>query len=108
MVLSLMLITVSCTKSTEQRSQEPVTLDIEFGVAEQENVSHYVIETSVNGVTYSDAGVVFATTNMEEVYQTTIDATNLFSQSKTVFTRIKSVDIDGKIDYSEIRRTTKQ
>ncbi|HEY6063151.1 MAG TPA: T9SS type A sorting domain-containing protein, partial [Chitinophagaceae bacterium] len=74
------------------------------------NFSHFVIERSTEGTNYTDAGVVFA-------YGNAVDNTNYsFSdnlnniQSGIVYYRLRSVDIDGKSQYSEIRiiRISKQ
>lgn len=84
--------------------------DLKWVTASEINVSHYVIEKSIDGTNFSDAGLMFA-------YGSTTDQTNYsFSDNLTtttatvVYYRLRAVDIDGEMQYSETRiiRLSKQ
>jgi len=67
------------------------------------NTSHFVIEKSFDGRDFSDAGVVFTFGNtMEEMNYNFIDNIN-GSQAGVIYYRLRSVDADGKFDYSATR-----
>jgi hypothetical protein len=84
--------------------------DLRWVTASEINVSHFVVEKSTDGTNYNDAGIVFANGN------TTDKATYNFAdnlaaiQSGIVYYRLRSVDADGKAQYSETRiiRLSKQ
>jgi hypothetical protein len=77
--------------------------DLKWNTATEINTSHFVIEKSINGTQYSDAGLVFATGGMDA------KASYLFSdnvntaQEGVIYYRLRSVDVDGKSQYSDIR-----
>ncbi len=76
----------------------------------ENNVSHFIIERSTDGVNYSDAGMVFAfgntTTKSNYAFPDNISSI----QSSVVYYRLRSVDVDGKTQFSEVRiiRISKQ
>ena len=78
-------------------------VDVKWATDTETNLSHFVIEKSVDGKNFSDAGVVFA-------YGSTTGKTNYsFSdkikadQAGAFYYVLRSVDNDGKSQYSEIR-----
>ena len=78
-------------------------VDLKWTTSYEKNVSHFVIEKSLDGRNYSDAGMVFAfgntTSDMNYMY-----ADNLGNSTATVvYYRLRSVDIDGKSEYSDVR-----
>ena len=84
-------------------------VDLRWVTSYEKNVSHFVVEKSTDGKTYNDAGVVFAYGNSSEVMNYTF--TDLVSTLENViYYRLRSVDADGKFDYSATRiiRTAKQ
>ncbi len=84
--------------------------DLKWTTASEINVSHFVIERSTDGVNFNDAAVVFANGNTTDNtnYSFSDDLNNI--QSGIVYYRLRSVDIDGKSQYSETRiiRISKQ
>jgi hypothetical protein len=84
--------------------------DLRWTTASEINVSHFVVERSTDGSDYSDAAVVFAYGNATDMttYNYSDNLNNV--QSGIVYYRIRSVDVDGKIMYSETRiiRISKQ
>ncbi len=84
--------------------------DLKWTTASEINVSHFVIERSTDGINYSDAGVVFAYGNATDNtnYSFSDNLNNI--QSGIVYYRLRSIDIDGKSQYSETRiiRISKQ
>lgn len=85
-------------------------VDIRWTTVSEINVSHFAIEKSLDGIKFSDAGIMFAygsaTDRTNYSYSDDLSNTN----AQVVYYRIRSVDIDGKTQYSEIRsiRISKQ
>lgn len=78
-------------------------VDLRWTTSYEKNVSHFVIEKSLDGRNYSDAGMVFAygnsTSDMNYMY-----ADNLGNSNVTVvYYRLRAVDVDGKSEYSDVR-----
>lgn len=69
-------------------------VNVEWKIAEQDNVDHYVIERSADGRNFTDAGIVDA--EQKSVYQWT----DLQPLAGNNFYRIRAVDTDDKKLYS--------
>jgi hypothetical protein len=84
-------------------------VDLKWTTATEENVSHFVVERSTDGINFSDAGLVFAVGNSTQKinYSLTDDISNV--NATVIYYRLCSVDNDGKFTYSEVRiiRTSK-
>lgn len=67
------------------------------------NFSHFIVEKSIDARYYSDAVVIVApeSTSAENSYGYNDNLHN--SINKTVYYRLKMVDVNGKISYSETR-----
>jgi hypothetical protein len=63
-------------------------------ITEEEQVSHYIIQESGNGIEWNNTGVVFAASG---TYSFT-------DNTGSSYYRIVSVDIDGKVQYSGVMR----
>jgi hypothetical protein len=85
-------------------------VDLKWSTASEMNVSHFGIERSTDGSNFSDAGTVFAygNTTVESDYMFADNISNV--QSSVIYYRLRSEDVDGKTQYSEIRiiRNNKQ
>ncbi len=84
-------------------------VDLRWITSYEKNVSHFVVEKSTDGKNYADAGVVFAYGNSSDIMDYTFtDIIN--TQQNIIYYRLRSVDADGKFDYSATRiiRTAKQ
>lgn len=85
-------------------------VDLKWVTSSEINVSHFVVERSYDGVMYGEAATVFAygNTATRMNYAATDNIAN--TNSPVVYYRLRSVDIDGKTSYSEVRiiRTAKQ
>jgi hypothetical protein len=78
-------------------------VELKWTTATEINVSHFVIEKSLDGKSFSDAGVVFAAGNSSsDINYSFNDKVNV-SQSNMFYYRLRSVDIDGRKQYSSIR-----
>lgn len=78
-------------------------VDLKWTTASEINVSHFVVERSVDGVNYSEAGVVFAYGNATDKTNYTFSDNVSNIQLGVVYYRLRSVDLDGKGMYSETR-----
>ncbi|MBL7742849.1 MAG: T9SS type A sorting domain-containing protein [Chitinophagaceae bacterium] len=78
-------------------------VDLKWRTASENNVSHFTIEKSYDGKSFSDAGLVFAYGNSttEKSYSFSDNISN--TQQFIIYYRLRSTDIDGKTQYSEIR-----
>jgi hypothetical protein len=77
--------------------------DLKWITATEINTSHFVIEKSMNGTEFSDAGLVFATGGMDTRATYTYSDNVNTAQEGVIYYRLRSVDIDGKNQYSDIR-----
>lgn len=78
-------------------------VDLKWTTVSEKNVSHFEVERSVDGANYSQAGLVFAygNTNENKTYAFPDNITNV--RSNIIYYRLRSVDNDGKSEYSQVR-----
>lgn len=84
-------------------------VDLRWVTSSEKNVSHFAVEKSTDGKNFADAGLVFAFGNTNDIMNYTFtDMIN--TQDKVIYYRLRTVDADGKFDYSATRiiRTGKQ
>jgi len=101
----------SCKADHDQFTQQGTYLNYQFSVGDQVNVNRYEIEVSLTGNSndlsgWTTAGTLLATQEgLAHTYTLQVDATRWFQQSKNgiIYSRIKSVDNDGKFMYSKIQ-----
>ncbi|NOT51956.1 MAG: T9SS type A sorting domain-containing protein [Chitinophagaceae bacterium] len=85
-------------------------VDLRWSTASEINTSHFVVERSTDGNNYGEAGVVFAygnaTDNTNYIFPDNLSGVT----APIVYYRLRSVDVDGKGQYSETRmvRLSKQ
>jgi hypothetical protein len=84
-------------------------VDLRWVTSYEKNVSHFVVEKSTDGKNYADAGVVFAYGNTSDIMNYTFTDI-ITTQEKVIYYRLRTIDADGKFDYSATRiiRTAKQ
>ena len=84
-------------------------VDLKWSTELESNLSHFIVERSIDGKNYSDAALVFAygTTTTRSDYVFTDNISKI--QVGEVYYRISSIGSDGKSQYSDIRivRTSK-
>lgn len=78
-------------------------VDLKWTTASEVNVSHFVIEKSTDGTNYTDAGMVFSYGSAFETAKYTLSDNIANTQSKVIYYRLRSVDIDGKSQLSATR-----
>lgn len=78
-------------------------VQLKWATATEVNVSHFVVEKSINGVDFNDAGLVFAYGNGTDKADYNLDDNVSDIQSGVVYYRLRSVDNDGKTQLSETR-----
>jgi hypothetical protein len=74
---------------------------LQWHVAQQQGIKHYVIEKSFDGISFQDAGIKGATGLGLAKYDFT-DLLPFTSSFSTVYYRLKIVGINGEISYSGI------
>jgi hypothetical protein len=77
--------------------------DLRWVTSSEMNVSHFVVEKSTDGANYSEAGIVFAYGNSTTTRTYTFTDELANNQAAIIYYRLRSVDIDGKSQYSETR-----
>ncbi len=78
-------------------------VDLSWTTEYEKNVSHFIVERSTDGVNYSDAGMVFAYGNTTDSKNYTMHDNISNLQATVIYYRLRSVDIDGKNELSNIR-----
>ena len=75
----------------------------ELVTTSENNLSHFVVERSTDGINFSDAGVVFADGNTTEKTKYSFPDDIHNSKGALLYYRLRSVDKDGNGKYSETR-----
>lgn len=78
-------------------------VDLKWATSSEKNVSHFIIEKSVDGKNYSQAGIVFAYGNTSETMNYPFFEKNInTSQAGMIYYRLSAVTNDGKIEFSQV------
>lgn len=76
---------------------------INWSTAQEKNFSHFVIEQSTDGVNFIQLAVVFGAGESDTKKEYSYTDKNLTGRKGLVYYRLKSVDKDGKFEYSSVR-----
>jgi Secretion system C-terminal sorting domain len=100
-VYSVLPVTLESFTATLENSNNQVNVD--WTVGEQTNVSHYVVERSIDGANFTDAGIVFSNENSSQTsaYSFPDDINGI--QQSLIYYRLCTVGVDGSVKYSDIR-----
>jgi hypothetical protein len=77
-------------------------IKVDFKTENEVNVDRFEIEVSNDGISYKKEGTLLAQNAGH--YKFVFDASNM--SAKNLFVRIKSVDIDGKYQYSTVSKVS--
>ncbi|RYY62522.1 MAG: T9SS type A sorting domain-containing protein [Chitinophagaceae bacterium] len=79
-------------------------VDLKWTSSWERNVSYFIVERSQDGKEYKDAGLVFANGSINAAmdYRFT-DAAATSGKSNTLYYRLRAVDGDQKVQYSNVR-----
>jgi hypothetical protein len=85
-------------------------VDLKWVTASEINASHFIVEKSTDGVNYNEAGLVFANGSSTDKTNYSLSDNVNTGQAGVFYYRLRSIDIDGKSEISEIRiiRISKQ
>ena len=89
--------------TAEVNNNNTKKVDLKWSTETENNLSHFIVERSTDGVNFSNAALVFAYGN------TTAKADYVFAdniskvQSAVVYYRVSSIGADGANQYSDIR-----
>jgi Secretion system C-terminal sorting domain len=78
-------------------------IDLKWATASEINVSHFAIEKSYDGKSFSDVATVFAFGNTTENKNYSYADNIAKANNSIIYYRLRCIDIDGKFTYSEIR-----
>lgn len=98
-IISLPVNLVSFTASLNTNQK----VDLRWVTASEMNVSHFVVERSFDGVNFSQAATVFAYGNTSDTKTYTLPDDISGVQSKIIYYRLRSVDVDGQTQLSQVR-----
>ncbi len=114
-VLCAMITTAflsSCQKANEVQANiaalSPYNnmAEIKFIAYSEINVSHYVVQLSKDGKSWVDRGMLLSQDSSVHVYKINVSTQDILTTSPgKYYTRIQSVDLDGKIMFSSIITT---
>jgi hypothetical protein len=78
-------------------------IDLKWATSSEKKVSHFIIEKSIDGKNYSQAGIVFAYGNTSEAMNYPFFDKNVNAgQSGMIYYRIRVIDNDGKNELSSV------
>lgn len=83
-----------------QVRNENCSVSVTFSTANEYNLRHFIIEYSPDGLDYQTAGQVLPRGNGQYQYRFNVPA-NI--TANIIYLRVRSVDIDGRMQYSEIK-----
>ncbi len=76
---------------------------LNWSTAQEKNFSHFVLEQSTDGINYNQLVIVFGAGESDTKKNYSYTDKNLTGRKGLVYYRLKSVDNDGKFDYSSVR-----
>ncbi len=78
-------------------------VNLNWATASETNSSHFIVERSIDGINYSDAAMLFShgNTSSKSEYTYTDNIVNV--TSPVIYYRLRSVDVDGRAEYSATR-----
>jgi hypothetical protein len=85
-----------------QAKNNLANVDVQWQVANQQNVSHYEVERSFDNRNFEKIGMVTAKPGTGNITYHYADAESLKNSAAIIYYRLKSVDLDAKFSYSEI------
>ena len=77
--------------------------DLKWITASEMSVSHFSIERSIDGNDFKEIGIVFANGNTSDQMQYNFSDNISSVQATVIYYRLRSVDIDGKSEFSSTR-----
>lgn len=95
-IVPLKLIDFSATLKSKQ-------VELKWITTAEENVSHFEVERSWDGISFTTAGIVFANDKAEGLNNYSMTDIPGANTSALIYYRLRSVDIDGKSQLSETR-----
>lgn len=78
-------------------------VDLTWTTATEMNLSHFVVEKSIDGINYTDKGIVFAMGNTTEKQTYKMNDNIGNDRAQVIYYRLRSIDLDGKSQLSETR-----
>ncbi len=78
------------------------SVDVQWQVTNQQNLSHYEVERSFDNKTFDKIGTIFAKPGAGNINYSYSDFESLKNNAAIIYYRLKSVDLDAKFSYSVI------
>ncbi len=69
----------------------------------EKEFSHFIVERSADGVSYSDIAIVSSSRTNSSTERIYTYSDSKASQMPIVYCRLKMVDLDGKFKYSDVK-----
>jgi hypothetical protein len=77
--------------------------ELNWSTSSEINASHFVVQRSTDGISFKDAGIVFAAGNSTDLNRYSFNDNLLSITNSVVYYRLCTVDIDGKTEFSDVR-----
>ena len=88
---------------TATLSNDSKKVQLQWKTASELNVSHFIVERSLDGTNYTDAGMVFAYGSITDKADYVMNDNIAALRTGVIYYRLRSVDNDGKTQLSDIR-----
>ncbi len=99
--MSVMPITLQSFNTTLNNKNTEV--NVNWITATEINVSHFVVQRSIDGKNFSEAGIVFSDGNSTTEVNYSFNENISSVQANLIYYRLCTVDLDGRLQYSDIR-----
>jgi len=104
LTLAILLQTTVFSQVTSFKSKvNNDRVDLSWASTSEKNISHFIIEKSIDGKNYSQAGLVFAYDNTTETMNYPFFEKNIKANNNgVIYYRLSSVTNDGIIEFSQV------
>ena len=98
--MAVMPVTLQSFTTTLNNNNE---VNVNWTTATQNNVSHFEVQRSIDGKNFSEAGLVFSDGNSTKAINYSLTDNISSIKANLIYYRLCTVDLDGKLQYSDIR-----
>ncbi|MDE3184302.1 MAG: T9SS type A sorting domain-containing protein [Bacteroidota bacterium] len=98
--MAVMPITLQSFTTTLNNNTE---VNVKWTTVTQSNVSHFVVQRSIDGKNFNEAGIVFSNGNSTKAVNYSLTDNISPVKANLIYYRLCTVDLDGRLQYSDIR-----
>ncbi len=107
---NLTVLPVKMESFTAMLDKDGKKVQLNWVTTNEINVNHFVVERSLDGTHFTNTGMVFSAGNSSQRVNYSFPDGIISVQANMIYYRLCTVDIDGRMQYSDVRiiRLTKQ